>query len=285
MITPAIRGGHEVCTPVAVEGAAARRRDRDPHQGHRGHVFGHLVRQRPGDGGPLQRRSVLRRGLRGLRDRVAGDARRGHRRRPRSSAMRAARTRRRSRSPTATRSRSTGVLGLTRRRGAGEEIARDAAHVRRAARQLDPEPDPDLRAARSRRPRHPHAPVPRPVRDLAERDDPGLPQRGRLRRVPGRRAAQVRDGRGFAVATQDRRPPRHRRRARRRDPRLPGEDPGRRRLPRRHARDAGRRRDRRPHRGRRGHGDAAGRGRSRASASTARCCSRWPRTCRSWPSR
>ena len=61
---------------------------------------------------------------------------------------------------------------------------------------------------------------------------------------------------------------------------------GRRRLPRRHARDAGRRRDRRPHRRRR---RARSRCRSHVRqgprASTGRCCSRSRRTCRSWPGR
>ena len=238
-------------------GRRGGRRDRDPHQGHRGHVAGDLVGQRPGDGGPLQRRPVLRAGLPGLRDRVAGDPPGGHR--PRGGALHQLRRRRdalhlhqrlhgRVRRQ-ARRHRRSGPRGGAR--------ARRAAR-RRAAGQLDPEPDPDLRAARHRRPGHPHAAVPRPARHVAEHDAPGLAQRGRLRRVPGRRAAQVRARRPAAAAAQDRRPPRHRRRPRRRDADLPGQDPRRRRLPRRHARDAGRRRDRRPHRGRRRHGDAAG---------------------------
>ena len=63
-----------------------------------------------------------------------------------------------------------------------------------------------------------------------------------------------------AARRAHRRPPRHRRRPRGGDPRLPGEGARRRRLPRRHARDAGRRRDRRPHRRRRRHRHAAGLG-------------------------
>ena len=46
-------------------GRARRRRDRDPHPRHRGHLARHRVRQRPGDGGPLQRRPVLRAGVPG----------------------------------------------------------------------------------------------------------------------------------------------------------------------------------------------------------------------------
>ena len=113
MITPAIRGGHEVCTPVVRRGRRGRRRDRDPDQGHRRHVARDLVGQRPGDGGPLQRRSVLRGRVSRLRGGVAVDADRGDRRDRRCAARPAAPTRRRSRSPTATRSRSTSRLGVT----------------------------------------------------------------------------------------------------------------------------------------------------------------------------
>ena len=111
-------------------------------------------------------------------------------------AERAAPTRRRSRSPTATRSRSTGGSGLSVGKERAEEFAREAARYAALPGQQRPEPDPHLRAERHRRPGHPHAAVPRPVRDDAERDDARLPQRGRLRRLPDRRAAQVRDGRG-----------------------------------------------------------------------------------------
>ena len=128
--------------------------------------------------------------------------------------------------------------------------ARRGARARRRARrgaagQLGPEPDPDVRAARPRRARHAAAAVPRPARHVAVDDDPRLAQRGRLRRVPRRRAAPLRAGRAElqrhktdghldidavrAGAILD----------------LPGEAARRRRLPRRHARAAGRRRDRR----------------------------------------
>ena len=60
------------------------------------------------------------------------------------------------------------------------------------------------------------APVPRPARHVAVDDDPRLPQRGRLRRLPRRRAAPLRARRAGAAAPQDRRPPRHRRGPRRR---------------------------------------------------------------------
>ena len=132
--------------------------------------------------------------------------------------------------------------------------------LRGAARQLRPEPDPRLRAARHRRAGHAAAPVPGPDRDVAVDDDPRLPQRGRLRLVPGRGAAPLRARRAGAPAPQDRRAHGHRRGARGRDPRLPGEARRRRRLPRRHARAAGRRRDRGPHLRRVGHRHAAGRG-------------------------
>ena len=79
MITPSIRGGHEVCRPVAVEGAtsgdAVAIRIKDIEVTSLATASG----QRPGDGGPLQRRPLLRRGVPGLRHRVAGDPRRGHR--------------------------------------------------------------------------------------------------------------------------------------------------------------------------------------------------------------
>ena len=91
-------------------------------------------------------------------------------------------------------------------------------------------------------------------------DHAGLTQRGRLRLVPDRRAARLRADRGGLAGAQDRRPHGRRRRARRRDPHLPGQARRRRRVPGRHARAAGRRRDRRAHLRRFGHGHAPGRG-------------------------
>ena len=113
--------------PVAVAGAEVGRRDRDPHQGHRGHLDGDGLGQRPADGGPLQRRPLLRAGVPGLR-RASG-----RRRASRASARRrcaaptAAPTRRRSRSPTATRSPST------RRAPSASRSAREAAEELRRA--------------------------------------------------------------------------------------------------------------------------------------------------------
>ncbi len=226
-----------------------RRRRRHPHPRHRGHLPGHLLGQRPGDGGPLQRRPLRRGRVPGLRRGVARDPRRGHR--PRVGSLRRLRRRllavhvhqrlhdrlRRAAHPRR-HPAARGGRGLRARRGPR----------RRPARQLGAEPDPRLRAARHRRPGHADAPLPGPARDDAVDDDPRLPQRGRLRLVPRRRPAPLRPGRPGAAAPQDRRPPRHRRRPPGRDHRLPGEGRRRRRLPRRHARDAGRRRDRRPHR-------------------------------------
>ena len=137
-------------------GRRGRRRDRDPHQGHRGHLAGHLVGQRPGDGGPLQRRSVLRGRLSGLRRRVAGDPRRRHRR-DRDPLRRL----RRRRDPVHVHQRLHGRVRRPardhRRRGPRAGLRPRRPGRRRAARQLRPEPDPHLRPARHRRPRHAHA--------------------------------------------------------------------------------------------------------------------------------
>ena len=64
-----------------------------------------------------------------------------------------------------------GRRGLRPRRGA----------LRGAARQLRPEPDPRLRAARHRRARHAGAPLHGPAWNVPFDPRPGLPQRGRLR--------------------------------------------------------------------------------------------------------
>ena len=287
MITPAIRGGHEVCTPVAVEGAEV------------------------GDAIAIRIKDIA---VTSLRDRRRATTRRW---RAASTATRTARavcpgcgaewpeTRLEGIGETAVRCAACGAdatpftftNGYTiafderaARRDASTRRARRGARARRrarrrAARQLGPEPDPDVRAARHRRARH--AACGRSSASSARR-------RRRRSPTPTTRATSARSSsarrtvrarRAGAAAAQDRRPPRHRRGARRRGARLPGQGAGRRRLPRRHARDAGRRRDRRPHRRRRRHGHAAGRGASRGSGSTGRCCSRSPRTCRSWPSR
>ena len=86
------------------------------------------------------------------------------------------------------------ALGRRHRRPARRprRIARDAARVAALPDNSRPEPDPAVRAARPRRRRHAAAPVPRPARHVAVDDDPRLPQRRRLRLVPGRRAAPLR---------------------------------------------------------------------------------------------
>ena len=272
--------------PGRGRGRRGRRRDRDPDQGHRGHVERDVVGQRPADGGPLQRRPVLRAGLRRLRDRVAGDAARGHR--PGGGPLRQLR---RGRHPVHVHQRLHDRVRRAppRRRDAARRAGRGARARRRprrrAARALGAEPDPDVRAARHRRARHAAAPVPRPARHVAVATIPDSHNAGDfgafLVGAPHRYAMDA----AGAAAAQDRRAPRHRRGARRRDPRLPGQAARRRRLPRRHARAAGRRRDRGPHRRRVRHGHAPGRGGRRPRRSTGRCCSRSPRTCRSSPGR
>ena len=177
-------------------GRQGRRRDRHPHPRHRGHLAGHRVGQRPDDGGPLQRRPLLRAHVRRVRHRVAGDARRGHR--PGVDPLRQLRRRRhpvhlhqrlhdrlRPDAHGRRHGRRAGRRGLRRRRRADG----------RAARQLAPEPDPAVRAARHRRHGHAAAPVHGPARHHAVDDDARLAQRGRLRLVPDRRAAPLRDDR------------------------------------------------------------------------------------------
>ena len=262
------------------------RRDRDPHQGHRGHLDRHRVRQRRVAGGQLQRRPLLRARLPGLRHGVAGDAARGHR--PGVGALRELRRRRHAlqvheRLHDRLRRRASGGRDAAAR-GGGADRPRGGA-LRRAARALGTEPDPRVRAARPRRARDAPAAVHGPARHDAVDHDPGLAQRGRLRLVPDRRAAPLRAHRRGARTAPDRRPHGHRRRARRGDPDLPGEGAGRRDLHGRHARAPGRRRDRRPHLRRVGHRDPAGRGHQGARASTGRCCSRSRRTCPSSPGR
>ena len=177
-------------------GRRARRRDRDPHQGHRGH----LARDRrpattrrwrgASTATRTARRSARAAASSGRETRVEGIG---------ETAVRCVALRRgrdaRSRSPTATRSRSTGGSGVTVDKARAEEIARDAA--RYAALPDNSVQNPILTFAPSdivglvTRMR----PFLGQLRHDAVGHDAGLPQRGRLRRVPGRRAAQVRDGR------------------------------------------------------------------------------------------
>ena len=176
-------------------------------------------------------------------------------------------------------------MGVTVGRESAERIAHEARALRRAARELGAEPDPRLRAARPRRARRAAAAVHGPARHDAVEDDAGLAQRGRLRLVPDRRAARLLAQRRGARRAPHGRPHGHRRRARRRDPDLPGQAAGRRRLHGRHARAPGRRRDRRPHLRRVGHGHAPGRAAQGARRSTGRSCCRSRRTCPSSPGR
>ena len=247
-------------------GRRGRRRDRDPDQGHRGHLDGDVLGQRPGDGGPLQRRPVLRArcapaaGRSGRRRGSRGSAR------PRCAARPAA--------PTATPFTFTNGytvafddqrrLGLTVDEARAEELARDAA---RAAAL----PDNSIQ---------------NPILTFAPHDIVGLVTRMRpfLGQLGTSPSATIPDshnagdfgaflvGAPHAFAMDATELQQHKT-----DGHLdidavragailvcPVKLAGRRRLPRRHARDAGRRRDRRPHRRRRRHGDAAGRGRQGA---------------------
>ena len=218
MITPAIRGGHEVCTPVYVEGAevgdaiAIRIKDiavtsqatsSGNDQAMEGRFNGdpYCAAVCPGCGAEWPETRVDGIGETAIRCVACGaDA-----------------------TPFTFTNGYTvafdGQLGIDRRRGPRAGLRPRRPGGRGAARQLGPEPDPHLRPARHRRPRHPHAALPRPARHDALDDAARLAQRGRLRRVPRRRAAQVRARRPVAAAAQDRRPPGHRRRARRRDAR------------------------------------------------------------------
>ena len=130
-------------------GRGGRRRGRDPHPRHLGDVARHGVGQRPHDRGPLQRRPVLRQGVRVLRHGGRGDRRRGHR--PRQRALRELR-----RAGRAVRVHER-LHDRVRRRVAGRRDGRAGPgrgdrprrrRERRAARELDPEPDPALRPAR-----------------------------------------------------------------------------------------------------------------------------------------
>ncbi|CAA9474455.1 MAG: acetamidase/formamidase(), partial [uncultured Solirubrobacteraceae bacterium] len=242
-------------------GRRGGRRGGHPHQGHRRHLRGDRLGQRPAHGGTLQRRSLLRARVPRLRRGMAADATGGHRADGR--VLRG--LRRRLRAVHLHQRLHDGLRrpahrGGHRGRGAGGGVRARRPTPRGAAGQLDPEPDPHLRSARPGRHGDAHAALPRSDRDVAVDDHSRFPQRRRLRRLPDRSPAPLRAHRRRALQAQDRRPPRRQRRARRRHPRLPREGRRRRHLPRRHARAAGRRRDRRPHRGRGRHGDAAGRG-------------------------
>ena len=261
MITPSIRGGHEVCSPVAVEGArvgdaiAIRIRDIEvtslaTSSGNDQPMEGRF------NGDPYCAPVCAECGTEWPETRVEGVG---------QQSVRCANCGADATPFTFTNGYTiafdpTHTVGVTVGRRGGRGVrARRGAHGR-AARQLAPEPDPAVRAARHRRDGDAPAAVHGPARHDAVDHDAGLAQRRRLRLVPGRCAAPLRAHAGRADRAQDRRAHGHRRRAPGRDPRLPGEGRGRRRLPRRHARAAGRRRDRRPHVRRLRHGHARGRG-------------------------
>ena len=172
-------------------GRRGRRRDRDPHQGHRGHLDGDSsgndqAMEGRFNGDPYCAAVCPGCGVEWPETRLEGIG---------ETAVRCAACgadARRSRSPTATRSRSTGAARRDRRR-------------RRARRSspATPRAPPRCRTTRSQNPILTFAPHDivglvtrmRPflgqLRHVAVDDDPRLPQRGRLRRLPGRRAAHA----------------------------------------------------------------------------------------------
>ncbi len=89
MITPGDQGRPRGDAAGERRGRRGRRRDRDPDPLDRRDLDGDRVGQRPHDRGPLQRRSVLREGLRPVRRGGRGDRRRRHR--PRQRALRGVR--------------------------------------------------------------------------------------------------------------------------------------------------------------------------------------------------
>ena len=263
MITPSIRGGHEVMQ------AGGRRRA--PRSATRSRSASATSRSRRSPPRPATTRRwrAASTATRTARRCAPSAAPSGPRRASRASARRrsaartAAPTRRRSRSPTATRSRSTPThtVGVT-----VDQADRRADRERRGAAW------PRCPTTRSRTRSSLFAP--HDIVGMATRLRPFMGQLGTspsitipdshnagdfgsfLVGAPHRFALT----RGRADPAQDRRPHGHRRGPPRRDPRLPGQGRRRRRLPRRHARAAGRRRDRRPHLRRLRHGHARGRG-------------------------
>ena len=197
MITPAIRGGHEVCTPVAVEGAevgdgiAIRIKDIAVTSSATSSGNDQVMEGRF-NGDPYCAPVCAGCGAEWPETRLEGIGETA----VRCVACGADAT------PFTFTNGYTVAFDDQRRLGVTVDAARAEAaragrgHRRRAAGQLDPEPDPHVRAARHRRAGDAHAAVPRPARHVAVGHDPGLPQRRRLRRVPGRRAARVRDGCG-----------------------------------------------------------------------------------------
>ena len=145
MITPAIKGGHEVTLPVDVEGAEVGDAIAIRIRYDRRHVARDVVGQRPHHRGALQRRSVLRQGVpAAAAPRTRPTVRRGHRR-----GRGALRDVRRAAAPFAFTNGYTIAfdddrrLGVTVGREQAEAFARDAAHAAALPAALDPEPDPD----------------------------------------------------------------------------------------------------------------------------------------------
>ena len=250
MITPSIRGGHEVAQPVAVAGAepgdAIAIRIKDIEVTSIATASGNDVLA----GGQLQRRSVLRAGLPGLRRRST----------PRRASRGSARSRCAASSCGADATPFKFTNGYTiafdhareaRRdaaaRGGGADRARGAPATRRCRRTRS-----RTRSSRSR-PTTSSASPPGCARSWAS-SARRRPPRCPTRTTPATSAASSWARRTrYALTAEElaraphRRPHGHRRRTRRRDPRLPGQGAGRRRLHGRHARAPGRRRDRRPH--------------------------------------
>ena len=200
MITPSIRGGHEVCTPVAVEGAevgdaiAIRIRDIEvtslaTASGNDQPMEGRF------NGDPYCAPVCAECGTEWPETRVEGIG----------PAVRALRQLRRRRHPVHVHQRLHDRLrpDAHRRRHRRRRDRRGVRARRRAdggaARQLAPEPDPAVRAARHRRHGDAPAAVHGPARHHAVDDDARLAQRRRLRLVPGRRAAPLRAHRGRAA--------------------------------------------------------------------------------------
>ena len=129
MITPAISGGHEVCTPVVRRGRRGRRRDRDPHQGHRGHLASPPPRattrrwRAASTATRTARRSVPAAGPSGRRPGSRASAR------PRCAARTAAPTRRPFTFTNGYTVAFDGQLGVTVDQARAEEFARDAARA------------------------------------------------------------------------------------------------------------------------------------------------------------
>ena len=121
------------------------------------------------------------------------------------------------------------TVGVTLDKKAAEQIAHDAKRYAALPDGSDPAPDPDLRPPRSGRPGGTAAAVYGPTGHHAFHPLSGFPQRGRFRLLPHRRAPRIRVDRGATEASY-RRPHGHRRSPRRRHPHLPGQSPRRGRL-------------------------------------------------------